>query len=195
MRCGRRPKTLTEYSDFTRQRNRRSDTSLIRRHLSSPRPPGVSLVRSRAYTDGVSPHIQTRRLYRADVERTSAGHDPFLIDYEKFLLKYAERLFKSASREHRSRHLNDFSKSNSKLKRFPNIQIFDFEGLRGRMLSSSYMPSRQRHVSGYRRESLDRLFAKHAENGRIKVFYRHQYLFHAVLKYGCKSGKSPGNRD
>jgi hypothetical protein len=54
---------------------------------------------------------------------------------------------------------------------FPNEQVFDFDGIRGRLLSSSYMPSETDEAYEPMVKELESLFAKHAENGKIKVFY------------------------
>ena len=53
---------------------------------------------------------------------------------------------------------------------FPNEQLFDYEGLKGRLLSSSYIP---KDGPGFRRmiEDLDRLFTKHRSAGRVRVGY------------------------
>jgi SAM-dependent methyltransferase len=56
------------------------------------------------------------------------------------------------------------------LKEFPNEQWFDFEGLKGRLLSSSYMPN---SGPGYVPMILDlqRLFDKYQQGGRVRVGY------------------------
>ncbi len=54
---------------------------------------------------------------------------------------------------------------------FSNQQVFDFEGLKGRMLSASYMPNETDPQFGAVIEDLHRLFAKHAENGKIEILY------------------------
>lgn len=63
---------------------------------------------------------------------------------------------------------------------FPNEQVFDFEGLKGRLLSSSYIPKEE---PGFHRmiEDLDRLFAKHQSAGRVRVGYD-TTVYSGVLK-------------
>lgn len=53
---------------------------------------------------------------------------------------------------------------------FPNEQWFDFEGLKGRLLSSSYMP---KSGPGFAPmiEDLRRLFDKYQDGGRVRVGY------------------------
>lgn len=96
---------------------------------------------------------------------------PFLIDYEAFLLKYA---YDYGNVRHENIHAEELAKFFQKpygSATFPNIQVFDFDGLKGRMLSASYMPNEADAVFPAMIENLGILFAKHAENGRIKVFY------------------------
>jgi SAM-dependent methyltransferase len=95
----------------------------------------------------------------------------FLRAYEELLLRYANDYAKVRHENIDQKKLGDFFKSGYKTATFPNVQVFDFYGLRGRMLSASYMPDQDDpRFPGLERE-LDALFAKHAENGRIKVFY------------------------
>lgn len=54
---------------------------------------------------------------------------------------------------------------------FPNEQVLDLEGIRGRMLSSSYIPTAADARYPAMIEDLNSLFAKHEQNGRITVFY------------------------
>jgi hypothetical protein len=52
-----------------------------------------------------------------------------------------------------------------------NVQIFDFDGLKGRLFSSSYMPTEDSDRGQAIEKELHLLFAKHAEGGKIKIFY------------------------
>ncbi|HEV9035002.1 MAG TPA: class I SAM-dependent methyltransferase [Puia sp.] len=63
---------------------------------------------------------------------------------------------------------------------FPNEQLFDFEGLKGRLLSSSYIPKEgSRHVELMR--GLRELFDRHAAGGRVRVGYDTK-VYSGVLK-------------
>lgn len=53
---------------------------------------------------------------------------------------------------------------------FPNEQRFDFEGLRGRLLSSSYMPKSGPGLAPMI-EDLRRLFDQYQQGGRVRVGY------------------------
>ena len=70
---------------------------------------------------------------------------------------------------------------------FKNVQVFDFDGLKGRMLSASYMPSESDAIFGQMIEEVRILFAKHSENDKIKVFYDTNVYHYRALKYGSTS--------
>lgn len=96
---------------------------------------------------------------------------PFLREYERLLLTFAKDYEKV-------RHENVTKENIERLFQRPfaerlsaNAQEFDFEGLKGRMLSASYMPAETDAAARPMFAELQRLFAKHAENGKIEVLY------------------------
>ena len=95
----------------------------------------------------------------------------FLREYEKLLLKYANDYEKVRHENIDEQKLDDFFGPVYGRATFPNKQIFDFAGLRGRVLSSSYMPSEEDPSFSSLEKELTGLFAKHAEDGRIMVLY------------------------
>ncbi len=54
---------------------------------------------------------------------------------------------------------------------FPSHQCLDFEGLRGRLLSSSYAPAASHPNHEAMLDELRRIFAAHAQDGRVKFEY------------------------
>lgn len=54
---------------------------------------------------------------------------------------------------------------------FPNHQDFDFDGLRGRVLSSSYMPSADHPRYGAMIEALQRLYDTHQRDDSVRFAY------------------------
>lgn len=96
---------------------------------------------------------------------------PFLKDFEELLLKHADD-YRSVRHENVDANaLSAFFADGYTTAIFANEQIFDFDGLRGRVLSSSYMPGERDERYPGMIEDLRELFAKHAENGKIKVLY------------------------
>ena len=95
----------------------------------------------------------------------------FLREYENFLLKFANDYTKVRHDNVNEEILTGFFESDFRRKTFQNEQVFDFEGLKGRALSSSYMPSEASENFEPMVAELQALFAKHSENGKIKVLY------------------------
>jgi SAM-dependent methyltransferase len=95
----------------------------------------------------------------------------FLREYEKFLLEFGTDYAKVRHDYLPKEKLGAFFTGGFQTASFQNSQIFDFEGLKGRVLSSSYMPSET--DAGYEEmtKSLSGIFTKHAENDRITVLY------------------------
>lgn len=96
---------------------------------------------------------------------------PFLTEYEAFLQRFGNDYNFVRHENITDREISAFFGREYGMSTFPNVQVFDFEGLKGRMLSSSYMPDENSPIYGTMIEELQALFAKHAESGRIKVFY------------------------
>ena len=102
---------------------------------------------------------------------------PFLVDYEAVLEKYAYDYGTVRHENIKPAELLHFFQKEYGTVMFHNEQVFDFDGLKDRVLSSSYMP-----IDGDERyagmlEELQAVFAKHAENGKIKVLYDTKVYF------------------
>lgn len=95
----------------------------------------------------------------------------FLREYENLLLKFANDYSKVRHDNVNEKNLADFFQSDFRRQIFQNEQVFDFEGIKGRLLSSSYMPSETDENFKPMVAELRSLFAKHSENGKIKVLY------------------------
>ena len=96
---------------------------------------------------------------------------PFLVEYEKLLLKYANDYTKVRHDNINESTLNAFFQCDFHTATFANKQVLDFDGIKGRVSSSSYMPSESDDNYSAMVEELQTLFDKHAENDRIQVFY------------------------
>ncbi|MEP7077035.1 MAG: class I SAM-dependent methyltransferase [Acidobacteriota bacterium] len=96
---------------------------------------------------------------------------PFLIEYEKFLLSYANDYEQVRHENVSEEALGSFFGKPFSRKAFKNLQILDFDGLKGRVLSSSYMPAETDPCFPRMVGELESLFAKHAENDKIEIFY------------------------
>jgi SAM-dependent methyltransferase len=65
----------------------------------------------------------------------------------------------------------------------PNEQVFDFEGLRGRLLSSSYAPRAGHPKHEPMLAALRGVFDRHAENGRVRFEYQ-THVYYGRLDAG-----------
>jgi SAM-dependent methyltransferase len=97
----------------------------------------------------------------------------FLRDYEALLRRFGtdyDRVHESYPRAEQMLAFfgaNEFT-SNS----LPNAQEFDFEGLRGRLCSSSYAPPADHPQFAPMIEELQRIFAAHQADGVVRMGYR-----------------------
>ena len=97
---------------------------------------------------------------------------PFEVEYDKLIVKHASDYVKV---DHRNIAMEDmalfFDPAPVELNVFSNKQVFDFEGLKGRLLSSSYMPAKG--DPGYEAmiEDLQLLFERFKENELIVINY------------------------
>ena len=104
---------------------------------------------------------------------------PFLRDYESLLLKYGSD-YQEVRHDKAEERIADFlGPAIVTLKLFPNDQVFDLDGLRGRVLSSSYTPDAKHPNFSPMVRELEQIFDKHQRNGRVvfdydtKVYYCH----------------------
>lgn len=95
----------------------------------------------------------------------------YLKEYEEFLIKYSTDYDVVRHDRFDESLLEKYFDGEVTKAVFENFQDFDFDGVKGRMLSSSYMPSETDAVFEAMIDELKTLFAKHAENGRIRVLY------------------------
>ena len=95
----------------------------------------------------------------------------FLRDYEKLLSEFGTDYQKVRHDNITKENLQEFFESEVREANFQNSQSLDFDGLKGRILSSSYMPSAENERYFELLIKLKSLFTQHEENGRIKVLY------------------------
>ena len=96
---------------------------------------------------------------------------PFLRDYEQFLLKFANDYEKVRHENVHGGVLREFFQKDFSTATFLNVQTHDFDGLKGRVFSSSYMPSESDPVYDEMVAELGALFAKYSESGKIQILY------------------------
>jgi SAM-dependent methyltransferase len=116
-------------------------------------------------------------------DRRSEG-TPFLEGYETLLLRYGTDYERVTHRQFDDERLRAFFGQGACEERaFGNEQVFDFEGLRGRLLSSSYTPEPGHPNYEPMLEELRRIFEAHQEDGKVRVEYDTR-VYYGQLKGG-----------
>ncbi len=102
---------------------------------------------------------------------------PFLRAYEQLLLTYGTD-YEDVRHERTTESVNEFFDPAPYGERtFPMKQEFDYAGLEGRLLSSSYAPAAGHPKHEPMLRELQRVFEKHAQNGRVAVHYKTRVYF------------------
>lgn len=96
---------------------------------------------------------------------------PFLIEYEQFIRDHSVDYHVVRHNNITEKEIGEFLGPDFRTAKFDNVQEFDFDGLLGRLASSSYMPPEGHEKYDSMAAELRILFAKHAENDRIKILY------------------------
>jgi len=92
--------------------------------------------------------------------------DGFSSEYERFILKYGKD-YKSTRKDETD--INKFFKYEKQV--FYNYQEFDFEGLKGRLLSVSYIPLEDSPEYEDMIKELESIFHKYQQDGIIRLEY------------------------
>lgn len=102
---------------------------------------------------------------------------PFLRDYEQLLLTYGTD-YEEVRHERTTDSVNEFFDPAPYEKRvFPMRQEFDYAGVEGRLLSSSYAPGPGHPNYEPMLRELRRIFDRHAETGRVAFDYKTRVYF------------------
>jgi SAM-dependent methyltransferase len=104
-------------------------------------------------------------------DRRTAG-TPFLEEYERLLLEYGTD-YKEVSVKYAEEAMLAalYGPSEMHAQTFDNQQVFDFDGLRGRSTSSSYVPQPGHPNFDPLMRELEALFRRHERDGRVVVTY------------------------
>ena len=102
---------------------------------------------------------------------------PFLRGYEELLLTFGTDYRRVDHRRVDHEALAAFFGGPFATRSFPNRQLFDLEGLKGRLLSCSYVPAASDPRHEPMLEALARLFAEHEEAGRMSMLYETELHF------------------
>jgi len=96
----------------------------------------------------------------------------FLADYEALLLRHAAEYAQVTASRADEASMRRFFGGVMELATFPNQQSFDFEGLKGRLLSSSYAPEPGHPQHEPMMAGLREVFRRHQHGGQVVFPYR-----------------------
>jgi SAM-dependent methyltransferase len=97
---------------------------------------------------------------------------PFLVAYEKLLHEFGTDYTEvNHTRIDHAALVGFFGDETFQTFRFPYLQSFDFDGLKGRLLSSSYAPGMGHPRHEPMLQELWRIFEAYADNGRVSFDY------------------------
>jgi SAM-dependent methyltransferase len=106
----------------------------------------------------------------------------FLIAFEKLLKDYSTDYEQVDHRRIDDDVIRDFFGSDQfRLKQIKNSQVFDYEGLKGRLLSSSYAPEEGHPNYEPMLAELERIFLAHQTEGRIVFEYVTQMYYGQLI--------------
>ncbi|MBC7931532.1 MAG: class I SAM-dependent methyltransferase [Rubrivivax sp.] len=104
-------------------------------------------------------------------DRRTSG-TPFLEDYERMLLDYGTDYREVSEGWANEEQIQPFFGGGQVLlKTFENRQVFDFDGLKGRLMSASYAPEPGHPNFPTMNRTLASIFERHAEDGKVSVEY------------------------
>ena len=95
----------------------------------------------------------------------------FLRDYENLLNEFATDYQKIRHENITENKMREFFGTDFRQASFRVSQTFDYDGLKGRLLSSSYTPTPENTLFEPMIEELKRLFTKHQKDCKIHIFY------------------------
>ena len=106
---------------------------------------------------------------------------PFLHEYEQLLLAYGTD-YQDVRHERTTDAVNEFFDPAPYQERaFPMQQDFDYAGLEGRLLSSSYAPGPEHPKHAPMLRELQRIFDKHCIEGQVAVAYKTRVYFGRLI--------------
>jgi SAM-dependent methyltransferase len=109
----------------------------------------------------------------------------FLREYEGFLRVFGADYKRISEKYPQDRPMRKFFGTGAGGKKsFANEQVFDFDGLRGRLLSSSYSPPQGHPQHEPMLAALEKLFAAHARDGRVRFEYL-THVYYGQLESLC----------
>ena len=96
---------------------------------------------------------------------------PFLIAYEEFIKRFATDYLHVNHKNIDEKIFSDFFEGHYQMESFLNYQHFDLAGLKGRILSSSYMPDEKHEHFISMMLELEKIFYQFQVDGKVSIEY------------------------
>jgi SAM-dependent methyltransferase len=164
---------LAAYPDFVSVEGRAEATTLADASVDF-----VTAGQAFHWFDAASAHREFARVLRPGGwavlvwNNRRTGGTPFLEDYERLLLDYGTDYREvSVGYAEPASIATLFGPNEFRAKTFDNEQVFDFDGLRGRLTSSSYVPEPGHPNFAPLMRELEAVFRRYADGGRVVVTY------------------------
>ena len=109
---------------------------------------------------------------------------PFVREYENLLRKFGTDYERVKENYPTEEHMREFFGANEyRSHELPNFQEFDFDGLAGRLRSSSFIPTPDAPTYESMMGELRRIFDAHNKDGRVRLEYStHIYFGHLAVQ-------------
>jgi SAM-dependent methyltransferase len=128
--------------------------------------------------DAVAARREFRRILRTGGWAVLAWNDrrtggtPFLEDYERLLVEYGTDYVEVRDKYMEEESISAlYGAAGARTRDFYNEQVFDLDGLRGRLASSSYAPGPDHPNHAPMMDALGALFRRHERGGLVTVAY------------------------
>ena len=95
----------------------------------------------------------------------------FLEAYEDFIKMFATDYLQVNHKNIDEKIFNNFFKNHYQMESFLNYQYFDLDGLKGRILSSSYMPAEGHKDFDFMMSVLKKIFTRFQDDGKVTIEY------------------------
>jgi SAM-dependent methyltransferase len=128
--------------------------------------------------DPVGAYLEFSRMLRKDGwiaivrNKRRSGSSDFAKAYEQLLIQFGTDYRCVRDSHPRVEDIQSFFRHNNFItSEIPTEQVFDLDGLKGRLLSNSYTPQRDHENFISMMAELDNLFTRHQENDRVTMEY------------------------
>lgn len=106
------------------------------------------------------------------------GEEGFMAEYDAFLCLFSKDYQEVSQRFMNEKNISElYGDSGYKMARFPNEQMFDWEGLKGRYLSTSYAFNESDVLYQDALDALKLVYAKHEKDGLVKMEYETRVFY------------------